>query len=149
MPESRLPAPGCLVDHSAWTRSDRAVIAAWWTHEFRAQRILRCDAFVIEALSSARSGSEMRRIRSVITRGMPNAVCDAETWEIAFDAQQAMADAAGLMHRRKPIDFLIAATAHQHGLGVLHYDRDYDLIAEHGGLNFASVWVAAPGSLDP
>ena len=147
MAESRLPASGCLVDHSAWTRSDRAAITTWWAREFQAQRIIRCDAFLIEALYSARSGSEMRRVRSVIT-GMPNAICDARTWEIAFEAQQSMADAAGLMHRRKPIDFLIAATAHQHGLGVLHYDHDYDLIAEHGGLDFASGWVAAPGSLD-
>jgi hypothetical protein len=26
-------------------------------------------------------------------------------------------------------------------MGVLHYDHDYDRIAEHGGLDFASVWV--------
>jgi hypothetical protein len=30
---------------------------------------------------------------------------------------------------------------------VLHYDRDYDLIAEHSSLEFESRWIADPGSL--
>ena len=51
------------------------------------------------------------------------------------------------MHRRKPIDFLIAATAHQHGLGVLHYDRDYDHLVELTNLRFDSQWLASPGAL--
>ena len=83
-----------------------------------------------------------------ISESMDSVRCDERTLELAFEAQQAMADAAGLMHRRKPLDFLIAATAHQHGHGVLHYDRDYDLIAEHGRLDFTSVWVVPPGSLE-
>jgi predicted nucleic acid-binding protein len=103
---------------------------------------------VIEAGYSARSPADLRRIRRVIGLSMESVPCDELTWELAFEAQRAMADATGLMHRRKPLDLLIAATAHQHGLGVLHYDRDYDFIAEHGGLQFASVWVVAPGSLE-
>jgi hypothetical protein len=58
-----------------------------------------------------------------------------------------MAKVAAQFHRRPPVDFLIAALADQHGLGVLHYDRDYDLIAAHGGLRFESRWIAPPGSL--
>ncbi len=34
------------------------------------------------------------------------------------------------------------------GLGVLHYDRDYDTIAEHTSLRFKSIWVAPKGSID-
>ncbi|MBA2348754.1 MAG: PIN domain-containing protein [Solirubrobacterales bacterium] len=148
MSEPELPQAGCLVDNSAWSRSDREAIAGWWPGAFAAGRLICCDAFLLEALYSARSGTHMRALHAVITGGMPSVQCSERTWEIAFEAQQAMADAAGLMHRRKPMDFLMAATAHQHGLGILHYDRDYDLIAEHGGLDFASVWVAPPGSLD-
>jgi hypothetical protein len=31
---------------------------------------------------------------------------------------------------------------------VLHYDRDYDTIAQHSSLSFPSVWVAPRGSID-
>ena len=37
--------------------------------------------------------------------------------------------------------------AHVEGAGVLHYDRDYDLIAERSGLDFQSEWVAPAGSI--
>jgi len=43
-----------------------------------------------------------------------------------------------------PNDLIIAACAHG---GVLHYDRDYDLILEHTGLVFESVWLDASGAL--
>jgi hypothetical protein len=34
-----------------------------------------------------------------------------------------------------------------HHLGVLHYDHDYDVIADRTDLRFASVWLADPGTL--
>jgi hypothetical protein len=30
---------------------------------------------------------------------------------------------------------------------VLHYDGDYDVIAGHTELDFASVWLGPPGSI--
>jgi hypothetical protein len=42
---------------------------------------------------------------------------------------------------------VIAACAHRTGYVVLHYDRDYDLIAAHTTLEFESDWVAPAGSL--
>ena len=42
---------------------------------------------------------------------------------------------------------LLAACAHVHAAGVLHYDRDYDHLVELTSLNFASEWLAAPGTL--
>ncbi len=137
-----------LLDNSVWSRTRHPDVAPVWSRGVRLRAVVACPPFMIEAGYSAQSAADLRRIRRTVAASMDTVLCDAETWEIAFEAQQSVADAAGLMHRRKPIDFLIAATAHQHGLGVLHYDHDYDLIAEHGGLDFASVWVAAPGSLD-
>jgi hypothetical protein len=32
-------------------------------------------------------------------------------------------------------------------MGVLHYDGDYDLLAERTSLAFESEWLAAPGAL--
>ena len=48
-------------------------------------------------------------------------------------------------HRVKLPDALIAAAAQHAGVGVLHYDRHYDRLAEV--LTFDSRWIAAPGSL--
>lgn len=148
MSEPPAPRASMLIDNSAWSRSEHAAISPAFASRMRARSLVACPPFLIEARYSARSGVELRDVQAMIAAAMPSVPCTEETWELAFDAQQRMADAAGLMHRRKPIDFLIAATAHEHGLGVLHYDRDYDLIAQHSGLRFASVWIAEPGSLD-
>lgn len=45
-----------------------------------------------------------------------------------------------------PVDILLAAPADRHQLGILHPDRDYDLIAERTDLRFASEWLAMAGS---
>ena len=50
-------------------------------------------------------------------------------------------------HRLAPADVVIAACAHTAGIGVLHYDSDYDLLAEHTSLRFESEWLAPPGAL--
>ena len=63
-------------------------------------------------------------------------------------AEQAM---RGLAHRsagaqRLPlVDYLVAAAALELGAAVIHYDRDYDTLAELMG--FESVWLAPPGTL--
>ena len=45
-------------------------------------------------------------------------------------------------------DLLVAALADQHGLGVLHYDADFDTLAGHTTLTFRSRWIAERGSVD-
>jgi predicted nucleic acid-binding protein len=44
------------------------------------------------------------------------------------------------------VDLVIAAAATSAGFGVLHYDGDFDTLAEV--LPFESRWLAPPGSLD-
>ncbi len=66
----------------------------------------------------------------------------------ALVAQDELAAAKGISHRVKPVDLLISAVAATAGLGVLHYDRDYDTIAAHTSLSFESVWAAPRGSID-
>jgi len=54
---------------------------------------------------------------------------------------------ADAFHRLPHHDYLVAATAAAHGLGVLHYDADFDRIADHSQLAFESIWIAARGTL--
>lgn len=142
------PGARLLVDNSVWARTAQPAVGVVWTRAVRQQIAVACDAFVMEAGYSARSGRELRELREAVDASMDGVRTDERAWDLAVEAQQAMADAAGLMHRRKPMDFLMAATAHRYGLGVLHYDQDFDLIAEHSGLEFASVWIAPRGSLE-
>jgi len=43
------------------------------------------------------------------------------------------------------VDYLVAASAQEIGAAVIHYDRDYDLLA--GYMEFESIWLAPPGKL--
>jgi len=43
------------------------------------------------------------------------------------------------------VDYLVAAAAEAIGGAVLHYDRDYDRLAEV--MEFESIWLAPPGSI--
>jgi predicted nucleic acid-binding protein len=51
------------------------------------------------------------------------------------------------MDPRSPADLILAAAADVHGVGVLHYDRDFDVLSEKTDLRFASVWLAPRGAL--
>ncbi len=43
------------------------------------------------------------------------------------------------------VDYLLAATAQHTASAVLHYDRDFDTLAEIIG--FESIWLAPAGSI--
>jgi predicted nucleic acid-binding protein len=51
----------------------------------------------------------------------------------------------GYHRAASPVDLITAAAAAEYGAVVLHYDRDYDLIADVGGPR--CEWIAPAGSL--
>lgn len=103
--------------------------------------------FRLEALYSARDPADYEALGAELD-GFLALESDSVTWLLADQAQADLARARSVSHRVKPNDLLLAATAHQHGAGVLHYDRDYDLIAKHTRLDFESAWIARRGSID-
>jgi predicted nucleic acid-binding protein len=70
---------------------------------------------------------------------------DAYVERRALDAQRQLARVGH--HRLPPVDLLVAAVADRYELGVLHYDGDYDVLAEKTDLRFGSVWLARAGML--
>jgi predicted nucleic acid-binding protein len=62
----------------------------------------------------------------------------------ALQVQRLLADRS--RRGRKIPDLLVAAAAEELGVGVLHYDADFDLIGAVTGQR--CQWVAAAGSLD-
>jgi predicted nucleic acid-binding protein len=74
----------------------------------------------------------------------PQAVMDQAVLDRAVDVQDALAVRS--LHRGAKIaDLLIAAAAEAAGLVVLHYDRDFELIAEVTGQPVE--WVVAAGAV--
>ena len=62
----------------------------------------------------------------------------------AFEVQRLLAQQS--QRGRKIPDLLIAAAAEEHGLTVLHYDADFDLIASVTGQRCR--WIVPAGSAD-
>lgn len=112
--------------------------------EMREEQIATCVPFLLEAGFSARSAGDHVKIMDRLGK-LPHIAIDGAVESSALKAQRELA-AIG-HHRLAPTDVLIAACAHEAGAGVLHYDRDYDLIAEHTNLSFESVWLAPAGTL--
>ena len=137
-----------LLDNSAWARlSDPALSderVAEIADAFEAGRIATCLPFLFEAGYSARTARDHDE-PLVELLALPRFQIDAEVERRAVDAQRQLARIGH--HRLPPVDLLVAAIADRHGLGILHYDRDYDLLAEKTDLDIASVWLAPAGRL--
>jgi hypothetical protein len=108
------------------------------------RQLATCLPFLLEAGFSARSAGDLRAMMMRVEE-LPRVDVDDQVERMALAAQRELADVGH--HRLPPTDLVIAACAHRAGSGVLHYDRDYDLIAEHTRLQFESVWLAEAGSL--
>ncbi len=137
-----------LLDNSAWARlasdrldDDRAETVGEWMHDLR---LATCLPFLLEAGYSARSGTERAAIMSDLMR-LPHVAIDLDVERVAMQAERELAEIGH--HRLAPADVVIAACAHTAGMGVLHYDGDYDLLAERASLAFQSEWLAPPGAL--
>jgi predicted nucleic acid-binding protein len=137
-----------LFDHSAWSRliadsvsEDREEVVLDWIGE---GRLGTCLPFLLEAGYSAQT-TEDHRITVARLKRLTHVPIDEEVELSAQQAQHELAMAGH--HRLSPVDLMIAACAARIDGGVLHYDRDYDLIREHTGLSFESVWLAEPGTL--
>jgi predicted nucleic acid-binding protein len=137
-----------LLDNSAWSRLLMGVVprepAKAVIEQVNAGQIATCLPFLIEACYSARSAADHRQLMDRLGR-LPRIAIDSAVESSVLQAQRELA--AVDHHRMAPVDIMIAACAHEAGAGVLHYDRDYDLIAEHTNLSFESVWLAPAGSL--
>ncbi len=67
------------------------------------------------------------------------------TQAVAASALRIQHELSGWGQHRRPIpDLLVAATALEHDAVVLHYDRDFDLIAEVTGLS--ARWIIPAGT---
>jgi predicted nucleic acid-binding protein len=139
-----------LLDNSVWARAldgrldgparetfdDALVEGELWT----------CPPTLLEMRYSARDGRSFA-VTAERLDALPHAPLDADSAAAALIAQAKLAATPAVSHRVKPVDLLIASIAGARGIGVLHYDHDYDTIAAHAGISFESVWVAPRGAI--
>ena len=140
--------PPLLIDNSAWARlADRRLSQKRVDEVAEAAdsgALYVCAPFLLEAASSARTAGEHDSVLEQLL-SLPWAAIDETVEREAIDGQRQLARTGH--HRMPPVDLLIAAIAHVHRVGVLHYDRDFDLIRTKTSLRFQSVWLARAGSL--
>ena len=125
-----------IVDKSAWVRAAEPAYAAGWEALSGADRLRLCDVTVLEVLVSARSASDAAELERGLD-AFPRVRMDATTFSAARAALRELAVIGA--HRLPVPDVLIAACAQQHGLGVLHLDRHFDVLAERLGFQALSL----------
>jgi predicted nucleic acid-binding protein len=140
--------PELLLDNSAWARLAHATLSQQRIDEIAAAleegRVATCLPFLLEAGYSARSSSDHDELMAELL-ALPLLSIDEQIERRAVDTQRQLARAGH--HRLPPVDLIVAAIADRHGLGVLHYDADYDILVDKTDLSFDSVWLAPRGSL--
>jgi predicted nucleic acid-binding protein len=140
-----------LIGHSVWARASDGRLSGHPRKTFDAAlaagELWTCPPALLEMRYSARDGNQFAAIADELD-ALGHAPLTTEAAQAAVTAQAQLAAVPGVSHRVKPVDLLIAAVAATARIGVLHYDHDYDTIAEHTSLAFPSVWVAPRGSMD-
>lgn len=121
-----------LADTSAWTtrHRDRQVAADFDARTERGD-IATCRPVVLELLRTARDAPMFDATLAGLNRLRDLPIARRE-WDRAADVMRALV--AGGRHRHvKMPDLLVAAAAEAAEVPVLHYDRDFELIAEVTG----------------
>lgn len=133
-----------LADKSVWARLTHPAVRAAFSPRVDRGLIGTCPVIDLEILYSARTGREHDHFRSQRTAFDYFPLTD-EIAQRAIEVQGLLAVRS--QHRSVSIpDLLIAATAERYSLTVLHYDGDYDRIAEVTGQ--PTEWVVPAGTGD-
>jgi len=136
--------PAYLADKSALARRQRsAEVREALDPLLLAGEIATCAIIDLEMLYSASSPGAYKALAEAL-RGMPRVATDETVLERALEVQAKLAKRS--QHRAVPLpDLIIAACAEHARLTILHYDADYDRIAQLTGQ--PTQWVAPRGSI--
>jgi predicted nucleic acid-binding protein len=137
-----------LADTSAWVWSRRRGYPQL-RHAFDTGLVdgdvATCDMVRLELLHSARNPTEFAQVREELA-ALPDCPLGTDQWARALWVYEQLSMQGGAAQRSvKHPDLLIAAAAEAADVAVLHYDEDYDRIAEI--TRQATRWLAPKGSL--
>ncbi len=137
-----------LADTTAWAwsrRADLAGLRAAFDEAVEAGAIATCDMVRLELLHSARSADEFAQLRRDL-EALPDCPITEREWKRCLWVYEQLAKQGGAHQRAvKHPDLLVAAAAEAAGVAVLHYDEDFERIAEVTGQPHR--WLSQRGSL--
>ena len=132
-----------IADKSALARLRHASVSAVLSSLIEAGELATCGVLELEVLYSARDGREFGRIREELL-GYPRLTVEQADFERAIEMMATLARRG--QHRAAGLpDLLLAAVAERHGVTLLHYDADFDLIARLSAQPIS--WVVPRGSV--
>lgn len=133
-----------LADTSAWSKArNEPALSTVFDDAARRGLIVTCELVALEILRSAQNNDRLLR-QTALLANLKNCPIGADELVRAREVQAALA-ANGHQRGVKPVDLVIAAAAEAAALPILHYDHDYDIIAEVTGQPVR--WLAERGSL--
>lgn len=141
------PARGVLplvVDTSAWARAHHPSVREPWKKAPPGRRLRLSPAVRFEILFSARDGRSFDMLAERLS-AIQAAPLSASVIRSAGQAMRMLAHRSAGTQRLPVVDYLVAAGALELGAAVIHYDRDYDTLAEVMG--FDSIWLAPADTL--
>lgn len=131
-----------LVDKSAFEQQRHSAAADQVLRALAAEgQLAVCEIVAMELLYSTRGPADYEA-RLAGLGSMVWLPVNAEVTRTAVDIQRRLATKG--QHRRPIPDLLIAATALEHEAVVLHYDKDFDLIASVTGQ--PARWIIPRGT---
>jgi predicted nucleic acid-binding protein len=134
-----------LADTSALSRLADPAVDSALSPLIEAGLVATCGMVELEVRYSSRSPAGHQRRRQQLRDGFESLSMPDEVWQRAIEVQAELARSSA--HRGAALpDLLIAATAERHGVAVLHYDHEYDLIASVTGQSV--VWVVDRGTAE-
>ncbi|MFI5003650.1 MAG: PIN domain-containing protein [Solirubrobacterales bacterium] len=133
-----------IIDTSAFARAHHPRVRRDWEHALHADRLRISPIARLEILLSARNGETFDKLGEELSvlRSAPLTTAVARAAE---DSMRTLAKRSAGAQRIPIVDYLVAAAAQESGAAVIHYDRDYDTLAEV--MAFESIWLAPSGSL--
>jgi len=141
------PAWGSLplvVATSAWARAHHAEVRERWKEALLGRRLRISPLVRFEILLSAREGQSFDALAERLS-ALQAAPLNGSVIRAAEHAMRALAHRSAGAQRLPVVDYVVAAAAQELGAAVIHYDRDYDTLADL--LEFESIWLAPAGTL--
>jgi predicted nucleic acid-binding protein len=133
-----------LADRSALARLTHEAVANRLRPLLEAGLVATCAVVELEVLFSTRNHDEYETVRGDRRSGYEWLPMPDEVWDRALEIQRSLSRSGRLRSTQIP-DLLVAATAERHGVTVIHYDSDFDRIAEISGQ--PTEWVVPAGSV--
>jgi predicted nucleic acid-binding protein len=133
-----------LADKSALARLSHEAVARRLGPLLEAGLVAICAIVELEVLFSTRNHDEYEAVQQDRQMGYEWLPMPDEVWDRVLEVQSELSRRGRLRSAKIP-DLLLAATAERHGVAVIHYDSDFDRIAEITGQ--PTEWVVPAGTV--